>query len=244
MGLADLHIHTIYSLDGTATVRAVLKKAVEVGLDIIAITDHNQIRGSLEAVDLAPAYGISVIPGSEVTTADGHLLALFIQTNIPKGLSLEETVRRVADQGGLCIAPHPGGQKQNSLRTSIIRSALQDRNLAETLVGVEVFNAGMVQLGRNREARELAMEIPVAQVGNSDAHLLWMIGKGATAFDGTSELDLRRALVNRTTKPVMSKPDSRLMLVTHWLSRIALRYAGWVSINNNPQAPIQLARQA
>ena len=76
MGKADLHIHTIYSWDGTCTVEAVLKQAAHIaGLDVIAITDHDEIQGALEAVDLAPRYGIEVIPGCEISTADGHLLA-------------------------------------------------------------------------------------------------------------------------------------------------------------------------
>jgi DNA polymerase III alpha subunit len=68
MGLADLHIYTTFSFDGTSTVSAVLKKAVEVGLDVIAITEHDEIQGSLDALALAPAYGIAVIPACEVTT--------------------------------------------------------------------------------------------------------------------------------------------------------------------------------
>jgi len=69
MGLADLHIHTIYSYDGTAPVAAVLNRAKEVGLNVIAITDHDEIKGSLKAFDLAPQFGIEVIPGIEITTA-------------------------------------------------------------------------------------------------------------------------------------------------------------------------------
>jgi predicted metal-dependent phosphoesterase TrpH len=75
MGLADLHMHTIYSYDGTASVPAVLARAKQVGLDAIAITDHDEIKGSLQAFDLAPKYGIEVILGLEITTADGDLLA-------------------------------------------------------------------------------------------------------------------------------------------------------------------------
>ncbi|HNF94893.1 MAG TPA: PHP domain-containing protein, partial [Anaerolineales bacterium] len=68
MGLADLHLHTIYSYDGTATVPAVLRRARELGLNVIAITDHDEIAGALEAVKLASHYGVEVIPGSEITT--------------------------------------------------------------------------------------------------------------------------------------------------------------------------------
>ena len=79
MGLADLHMHTIYSYDGTASLSAVLSRAKKLGLDVIAITDHDEIAGALKAMELAPNYGVEVIPGSEITTADGDLLAFFIK---------------------------------------------------------------------------------------------------------------------------------------------------------------------
>jgi predicted metal-dependent phosphoesterase TrpH len=244
MGLADLHIHTTYSFDGTSTVTAVLKKAVEVGLDVIAITDHDEIRGSLEAEELAPAYGIEIIPGSEVSTAEGHLLALYIHQRIPKGLSLEETIRHVADQNGVCIAPHPGGIRYNSLSPAVIRRALQKPSLAKVLVGIEVYNAGLINLSGNVIAQRLAEGLSVAKTGSSDAHLLWMVGKGATYFRGSSAQQLRRALETGLTRPVQSKPDSRIFLVAHWMSRYALRKAGWVSTNAGPQAPVRITRQA
>jgi predicted metal-dependent phosphoesterase TrpH len=244
MGLADLHLHTTYSFDGTSTVTAVLKKAVEVGLDVIAITDHDEIRGALEAMDQASAYGIDVVPGSEISTADGHLLALYIYHGIPKGLSLEETIRHVADQNGVCIAPHPGGMRYNSLSPEAIRRALQKPSLAKTLVGIEVYNAGLIKLSGNQVGQQLADGLPVAQTGSSDAHLLWMVGKGATFFQGSSARQLRRALETGLTRAVQSKPDSRIFLVTNWMSRYALRKAGWVSTNAGPQAPVRVTRLA
>ena len=77
MGLADIHIHTIYSYDATTTVRGVLKQASSSGLNVIAITDHNDIRGAFDARELASQYNLEVIPGVEVNTRDGHLLAMF-----------------------------------------------------------------------------------------------------------------------------------------------------------------------
>ena len=100
MGLADLHIHTIYSYDGTATVPAVLKQARRVGLDLIAITDHDEIRGALLAEKLAPQYNLQVIPGVEITTAEGDLLALNIRSLVPAGLPLIETLQQVGALGG------------------------------------------------------------------------------------------------------------------------------------------------
>ena len=107
MGLADLHLHTIYSYDGTAPLPAVLTRAKQLGLDVIAITDHDEIAGALKALEIAPLYGVEVIPGVEITTAEGDLLALFIKEKVAAGLSLVETVLKVRELGGVCIAPHP-----------------------------------------------------------------------------------------------------------------------------------------
>jgi len=243
MGLADLHIHTLYSFDGTCTIKAVLKQAGEMNLNVIAITDHDEIRGSLESMQQAAAYGIGVIPGSEITTAEGHLLALYIKENIPKGLSLEQTLRHVAVQGGVCIAAHPGGMRFNSLQPEAIRAALQKPELARVLLGVEVFNAGLIQLSGNRIGQQLADELPIAQIGSSDAHLLGMVGKGATLFLGTTTQQFRHALEKQLTWPVLGKVDSRFLLVLRWISRYVLRKAGWVSTNAGPQFPLRLSRQ-
>ena len=107
MGLADLHIHTLHSFDGTASVAAILQRSKQIGLDVIAITDHDEIEGALEAMDLAPEIGIEVIPGIEISTAEGDLLALNVTQKIERDRSLIETVLKVGELGGICIAPHP-----------------------------------------------------------------------------------------------------------------------------------------
>lgn len=100
MGKADLHIHTTHSFDGTATVAATLEHVVRcTSLDLVAITDHDAIDGALLAVDLAPRYGIHVVPGIEISTAEGHLLALYVTRLIPRGLSLARTLDLVGEQG-------------------------------------------------------------------------------------------------------------------------------------------------
>lgn len=104
MGCADLHIHTIYSVDGTASVPTVLKYAAHhTDLDVIAITDHDEISGALQACELAVQYGIDVIPGIEISSRDGHILGLWLEANIQAGLSAAETVQRIGDQGAYSI---------------------------------------------------------------------------------------------------------------------------------------------
>lgn len=223
MGLADLHIHTIYSYDGTATVSSVLRRAKENNLDVIAITDHDEIAGALEAVKLASHFGVDVIPASEITTADGDLLALFITEKIPAQLSLIETVLRVRELGGICIAPHPmaGGMGMKSLSAYAILKALLNPQVAETLIGIETYNGTAIDRMSNHYAKIFANGLNIAQTGSSDAHVIDTIGFGATEFEGHSAQDLLNALRNKTTKVRKQNEWSTLQILSNW----GIRYA-------------------
>jgi predicted metal-dependent phosphoesterase TrpH len=197
MGLADLHIHTIYSYDGTAPVPAVLRRAKEVGLNVIAITDHDEIKGSLKAFDLAPKFGIEVIPGIEITTAEGDLLALFVTERIEPNLPLIETILKVGEAGGICIVPHPTarGMGMKSLSRDSIVQALDHPQASRILLGIETYNATTLDRESNAHGQALAAEFPIlTQVGSSDAHVLETIGLGATEFLGFSAANLLDAL--------------------------------------------------
>jgi predicted metal-dependent phosphoesterase TrpH len=202
MGLADLHMHTIYSYDGTATVPAVLRRAHEIGLDVIAITDHDEIAGSLKALELASHYGVEVIPGIEITTAEGDLLALFIKEKVQAGLSLVDTVLKVRELGGICIAPHPmaGGMGMKSLNGYTILKALRNPLVAETLIAIETCNGTSIDRMSNHYARILANRLRITQTGSSDAHILPTIGFAETEFEGTTAQDLLAALRSGKTK--------------------------------------------
>ncbi len=243
MGFADLHIHTIHSHDGTCSVSAVLKHVAKyTDLDVIAITDHNSMDGIREAMDLAPAYGIEVIPGSEISTADGHLLALFIDHSIPAGLSLVETVRLIGEQGGLGIAAHPMAKGTSSLRFHTIQEALKQPGVKRVLVGIETFNGGLVYTRRNPVVETRAQALPLAQVGNSDAHVLKTIGQGATEFEGRTAAELRTALERKTTRVRKGKGLDGLGVIRSYLPRYLLRKLGWVVYSKNPEAPLTYTR--
>lgn len=244
MGLADLHLHTLHSSDGTCSVSAVLKQAAEAGLDVIAITDHDTMDGIQEALELAPSYGIDVIPGCEISTADGHLLALFIDHPVPAGLSLVETVRQVGEQGGLCIAAHPTARGMTSLSFADIHLALFHPGVRNVLVGVEAYNGGLIYTSTNPLVEALSKSLPLAQVGNSDSHVLQTIGQGATRFEGRTAAELKKALLKRKTKIVRRNGLSGLRLLLDYLPRYMLRILGWVPFNASPKLPVTLARLA
>jgi hypothetical protein len=242
MGIADLHIHTHYSWDGTCTVRAALKRAMMVGLDVIAITDHDSIGGCAEAVEIAPEYGVAVIPGCEVSSVEGHILALFIENPIPAGLSLIETLHAIAEQGGIAIAAHPYEERAPSVTRPMVEKALADPVGAGVLLGIEAFNASLIFHKSRPMAEKLPGEVGLAAVGNSDAHISWMIGGGATYFPGQSVADLRYALVHRTTEVLKFDTFHLEHILRRWLPQFLLRKAGWVITNRAPEASFSLAR--
>lgn len=218
MGLADLHIHTIYSYDGTASVTSVLKRARQIGLDVIAITDHDEINGSLKALELASKYEVQVIPGAEVTTAEGDLLALNIKENIQRGIPLIDTILKVGERGGFCIAPHPmaGGIGMKSLSAYSILRALRNPDAAKVLIGVETYNATAIDRMSNHYARILAGRLGIAQVASSDAHVAEAVGLGATRFAGHTAQDLIKGLIAGTVQHHRQKEWSSLRILSSW----------------------------
>ncbi|HEY1014253.1 MAG TPA: CehA/McbA family metallohydrolase, partial [Herpetosiphonaceae bacterium] len=146
---ADLHIHTTFS-DGRATPAQVVAHAARrTDLAVIAITDHDTVAGAREAAAIAPDYGIEAVIGAEISTRDGHLLALFIERDIPPGRPAAETIAAIRDQGGLAIAAHPCSLLMPSLGRACGR-------LAGALDGLEAFNASLWLPWNNRRAGRLA----------------------------------------------------------------------------------------
>lgn len=174
----------------------------ETDLDVIAITDHDEVEGGLEARDMAArkGYRVEVVPGSEITTRDGHLLALYVEARVPMLRSLEATVEAVLRLGGICVVPHP----LSWLTLSVGRRrllALHGSSLGLRLEGIEVFNPTIAGRVACEQAQRLNREIlHLAETGGSDAHHVSLVGSGLTLFPGRSAGDLRRALVDRSTR--------------------------------------------
>lgn len=214
LGRADLHMHSTYS-DGIATVEQILHHAQHrTDLDVIAITDHDVIDGSLRARDLWAKgnYHFDFIVGEEISTKEGHLLALFIEKRIPAGLSIERSIDLVHEQGGLAIVAHP---LNPIFRHSCQRDVL-DRIYTEKAVwldGIETWNASFCGIGANRVAMRANREIyGWPEVGNSDAHTLNAIGRGCTWFEGKSAQDVRI-----TIESGLSAPGGKLWGVNDYL---------------------------
>jgi predicted metal-dependent phosphoesterase TrpH len=169
----------------------------QTNLDVIAVTDHDETSSALEAREWAArrAYRVQVIPGVEVTTRDGHLLALFVEERPPALRSLQPTADWVLSHGGLCLAPHPFTHWTHSLNRRALCEAVE-RGL---LAGMEVLNASLAGRPSRPHAVRFSHEHQLASIGSSDAHMQCMVGLARTRFAGRTPQDLRDAIVNATT---------------------------------------------
>lgn len=197
-GKADLHTHTKYSgltkvlfleiPDSVSEPEDIVREAEAKRLDVLCVTDHNTIRGGLEAK--RHAKEVEVVVGEEVQTSDGEVLGLFLSEDVPPGLSAPEAIDMIHGMGGVAIAAHP---------FSAHCSALGDKALGLDLDGMEVFNA----FHRDRYSNDLALSKSSgsgkALTGGSDAHAPMMVGDGFTTFDGTTGEELRKAILGRRT---------------------------------------------
>lgn len=189
----DLHIHSEFSRDGAATVEDILGRCSALGLDGCAITDHNTVEGSLEAVELAKSFGLVVVCGTEVSTSEGHVLAYGLSSAVPRGLSVAETIERVHDAGGIAVAAHP-----RRFPSGIgIRRASEERFDA-----VEVLNGGSSRAS-NKSSAALAARMKLPGVGGSDAHRIEEIGRAATVLEAaTSERQVIESILNGSTSVI------------------------------------------
>jgi predicted metal-dependent phosphoesterase TrpH len=192
LGRADLHLHTIASDGLMAPRRLVDYVEKHTALDVIAITDHDETSSSLEAREWAAqrGYRVQVIPGVEVTTRDGHLLALFIEERPSALWPALRTAEWVTQRGGLCIAPHPFTRWTHSLHARALACMID----AGLLAGIEVLNASLAGRASRPRALPLARDLRLAQVGSSDAHMVAMVGLAWTRFRGRTPEEARAAI--------------------------------------------------
>jgi hypothetical protein len=242
MGIADLHVHTSYSWDGTSTISAILQSAKDKNINIIAITDHDTIAGHDEALKLAPQYNIQVIPGEEISTSDGHLLAYFINKEIPPHLSLIRTIELIGNQGGICIIAHPEAKFVHAISEENLSLAACIPAFENVLVGVETINAGLLYQKSNLVAAYLARQYGLSAVGNSDSHIYWTVGDAVTNFTGNSISALRKNLLNRNTQAVLQAQKRELSYYYRHVSRRFLRMMGWVAYSTGPNRRYAMQR--
>ena len=179
----DLHMHTWASPDSKTDPKALIERVREIGLNRIAVTDHNTIDGALEAHCLAPDL---VIVGEEIETeTGGELIAYFVQEAVPPHLPVQETIRRLREQGAVISISHP----LDSLRGSALGEKVT-LEIIEQVDALEVFNARCLRAADNTRAAELAKRYGKAVTAGSDAHTLGELGRGYLTlppFKGTPQ---------------------------------------------------------
>jgi hypothetical protein len=200
MPLADPHCHTIAS-DGMVTPAELVAAAVKAEIDLIAVTDHDTMACVREVQQRGEGAGLTVVAGQEVTTkwpATTHLMGWFLEKPVKRGMTLEDSVAAIHDQGGLAIIPHPFMPVYfGSIQPYMLRRLL-DRHHVD---GIELMFT--VPVGRRRR-RELDSfyahnkERLGAAIGGSDCHFgARDIGQVLTAYEG----DFKTAVQLRTTRP-------------------------------------------
>jgi predicted metal-dependent phosphoesterase TrpH len=200
--LCDLHMHTEHSHDCAVPVETLLDYAEAQGLGAIAITDHNVFAGAQEAAEGARGRELTVIPGEEVKTDAGEVIGLFLEREIPRGMSMEDTIAAIREQNGVVYLPHPFDR----LHTIPDAQSLH-RHLAEIDV-FEVYNARLLFEGFNDEALRFARKYNLTMGAGSDAHVLQGVGTGLVrmrAFDSAEEflISLRSAEILRRPKSLV-----------------------------------------
>ncbi len=179
----DLHMHTDHSPDCATPVDTLLDTAKRVGLGAIAITDHNEISGALEARERA--NGIKVIVAEEVKTADqGEVIGLFIEEKIPRGMTLQETIAEIRRQGGLVYVPHPFD------RMHAVPDYEHLLDVVEDIDAIEVFNPRVAFSAFNEEAARFAAKYRIVAGAGSDSHVAQGLGSVKIRmrdFDGPEE---------------------------------------------------------
>jgi hypothetical protein len=162
----DLHMHTDHSYDCATPVEVLLAEARSRGLGAIAVTDHNEISGALQARRKADGSGLKVIVGEEVKTADqGEVIGLFIEEKIPRGMTLQETIGEIKRQGGIVYVPHPFDRMHSVPDYDNLVAVLDD------IDAIEVFNPRVAIAEFNEEAARFAAKYRIPAGAGSDAHV-------------------------------------------------------------------------
>ena len=212
--VADLHMHTSWSHDCSIEPAELVDHAAREGLGAIAVTDHNVFGGALETVELAHGSDLTVIPGEEVKTDEqGEVIGLFLQREIPRGLTFADTIAAIREQGGLVYVPHPFDRMH-----AIPDPRTLHRHLADIDV-LEVYNARLLFEGYNDEALRFARKYNLTMGAGSDAHVLQGVGTGALRMRAFR--DPEEFLISLRTAEVLRRPKSLAYLQSlKWVAQV------------------------
>jgi predicted metal-dependent phosphoesterase TrpH len=171
---ADLHTHSHYSRDSVLSPEAYVRAFLRKGITCAAVTDHNEIEGALVIARLAEKMApgrLKVIAGEEIKTRDGEIIGLFLKELVPRGMSAEETVRAIKEQGGVATIPHPF----DVFRRNVIKRDVLER-IVPIVDAVEGYNCRNILPGHDARARDVAIAAGKPISVGSDSHSRWEVG--------------------------------------------------------------------
>lgn len=186
---ADLHVHTRYSKDSISLPEEIVQHCLKIGINCLAVTDHDSIAGALETKRIAP---FKVIVGEEILTNSGEIIGYFLKEEIQPHLSPEETVELIKAQGGLVCIPHPCDclRPQSRLRRRALERIMSKVDL------IEVFNSRTLLSRDAAHARELAQKYKLPGTVGSDAHVIQEVGRAYIEIPEFNDVEqFRQALV-------------------------------------------------
>ncbi len=185
----EFHCHTIYSNDSSNRLDALIRTARGRGIERLAITDHNTIEGALRAKELAPDL---IIVGEEVLTERGELIAYYVQEEIPKGLSVAETLKRMKAQNAFISIPHPFDLRRHGWPLEELIELLPEVD------ALEVFNARCLRKVHNEKALTFAWARGIPMLAGSDAHSLVELGLAVTRLPVFNNAEELRVAIRKT----------------------------------------------
>jgi len=209
---ADLHVHTEYSPDCNTPLAIIIDHCREIGIDCLAVSDHNTIEGALKMQDIAPFL---VIVAEEILTPRGEIMGMFLKENIPAGLSVAATISRIRAQGGLVAVPHPFDRFRQSALDSEITRGLAEQGEIDI---IEVFNSRTPLYSSSARAERFAKKYGIPGSAGSDAHTIRAIGN---AYVEMPEFNGREDFLNALAEgTVFGRRTNPLVHISSVLARL------------------------
>lgn len=195
---ADLHIHSLYSPDAISRPDSIFEAALQRGIGIIAITDHDTTKGWQEMQEAAKKYPVQLVLGQEVkifrdNQPAGELLCLFLEKPV-KSHSAAEVIEEVRQQHGIVSIAHPFSERRSEFRAYTEIERWDD-------IAVEVRNGRTYNHRDNEMAMSLSERLRTPITAGSDAHTPFEVGKVYLEFDGSTVAELKQAILSRNVRP-------------------------------------------
>ncbi|MDR0912176.1 MAG: PHP domain-containing protein [Methanobrevibacter sp.] len=214
----DHHIHSCYSGDSHSKVEDIIKYSMKIGLDAIAISDHDTVKGSKKAMEIAKGQkninSLIIVPSIEITTNKGHIIGLGLEEELKINQSPEEVIEKIHDENALAIIPHPYTYYRHGLFATInienyIKHSKPNRKLK--IDGVEVKNGRFLLGYGNYKTKKFSKNHNISPLGGSDSHFINAIGDCYSEMEFESVEDIFEAIRNNKTIAKGQKTSNRLI---------------------------------